>query len=233
MNEILIKIFTVLFLLMSGTCFAETELNGVHWGIARDTKGKVVYTEKHILKYNSGRLESSVTEYYDADRKKIIAVLDSDYRIDPKKPVYEFHDLRSGYREGLRIDNNKYVAFRRTKDKPEEMKVITADQLLFAGQGWHYYLISNFDLIDNKTLDLSLILPGELDYFRFQISGSKMKNNQIKADLEISNWLLRMFAPSLSLVYDTKTAKLVEYRGVSNLLTDKAERQDVIINYEY
>ena len=51
--------------------------------------------------------------------------------------------------------------------------------------------------------------------------------------LELDNWLLAVFAPSLKLVYDKSNRRLIEYEGLSNIPDSGGDRQDVRIIYEY
>ena len=55
----------------------------------------------------------------------------------------------------------------------------------------------------------------------------------MEAVLKLNHWLFRYFAPTLRLVYDSNSKKLVEYRGISNILDTDGNRQDVRIINKY
>ena len=208
-------------------------LTTVHWGVAKDRSGKVIYTERHTVTEDNGVIKSSETDYFDSSRKEKIGVLSSDYVRSVSMPTYEFRDLRTGYREGLRFENGKYVVYYKNQNEQEKQKDLKDEQSVFSCQGWHYYLIENLNVIDKKDIALNLVLPSDLDFYNFKIEHASSAGDQVVANLKLSNWLLSVFAPKLRLVYDKKMKRLVEYQGVSNILDEKGGRQDVTIVYEY
>jgi hypothetical protein len=56
---------------------------------------------------------------------------------------------------------------------------------------------------------------------------------RVSAELSLKHWLFRYFAPKLRLEYDKKERRLVEFHGVSNILTKAGDRQTVTIRYKY
>ena len=148
-------------------------------------------------------------------------------------PTYVFEDLRRGYREGLRNEDGEYIIFKKAKDGEEETKAITDTEGVFSCQGWHYYLVNNLEVLERKNVALNLILPSELRALPFEIQRVRSQGDRVEAVLELDHWLFRYFAPSLRLVYDSKSRKLLEYRGISNILDSQGNRQDVRIVYEY
>ncbi|MCB0385694.1 MAG: hypothetical protein KDD43_09895, partial [Bdellovibrionales bacterium] len=54
-----------------------------------------------------------------------------------------------------------------------------------------------------------------------------------KIELKLQNPMLRLFAPSLELVYDQKSKNLISYYGNSNIYTEKGDKQKVLIEYQY
>ncbi len=232
------KLAYIMFLMLgvnSGWAAPQKEQNSsfVYWGEARRNSGEIAYTEKHTILKDTKKIIRSTTEYFLKDKKTKIALLESDYLLDSKKPTYRFKDLRSGYQEGLRHIDGEYYAYVKKDGEKEKSKLISSTDTLFSCQGWHYYLVKNFEIFEGKSADLSLILPSQLDYFKFKITGSRAVDGMVVAKLEISNWFLRLVAPSLKLVYDKKNSRLVKYEGVSNLLTDQGEQQNVTIKYFY
>jgi hypothetical protein len=214
----------------SNTTMASPE---IYWGIAKTKDGKIAYTEKHLVTRDNGVIRKSETTYYKADRATPIASMVSDYSRSVNMPTYEFKDLRSGYKEGLRYQDGVYTIYNAEPKKKEESAPLSKTEAVFSCQGWHYYLIENLAKLEKQEIALNLILPSELDFYSFKIERVESTGDQVVANLELSSWLLSMFAPNLRLVYDKKQKKLVEYQGVSNILDSEGERQDVTIYYEF
>ena len=80
---------------------------------------------------------------------------------------------------------------------------------------------------------MKLIFPSRLDYYSFRIRPMASTESMLKLRLEFDSWIIRLFAPHLSIAYDKKKRKIVEYFGPSNILTDKGEIQNVYIFYEW
>jgi hypothetical protein len=223
-------IVTSLLLVFSSASLA-TERE-VHWGEARNVQGELVYKEKHSVTREGGRVITSLTEYI-SPANQVIATMESDYSRNLSMPTYVFDDLRRGYREGLRQENGEYIIFKKTKDGEEETEAVTNTEDVFSCQGWHYYLVNNLAVLERENVELNLILPSELKALPFEIQRVRSEGDRVEAVLKLNHWLFRYFAPTLQLVYDSKSRKLVEYRGISNILDGEGNRQDVRIVYRY
>jgi hypothetical protein len=148
-------------------------------------------------------------------------------------PTYVFEDRRRGYREGLRDENGEHIIFKKTGDSEEEAEKVTNTEDVFSCQGWHYYLVNNLAALERENVELNLILPSELKALPFEIQRVRSEGDRVEAILKFNHWLFRYFSPTLQLVYDSKSKKLVEYRGISNILDSEGNRQDVGIVYRY
>jgi hypothetical protein len=225
-----------LFLFLGLTVLSAVRARGesmTHRGIAKNGAGKVVYIEHHTITSLDGVLKSSETDYYGPDRNTKIATLRSDYARSRSMPTYEFVDLRSNYREGMRYLDGRYVVYYQKPKEAEKAKNLREGESLFSCQGWHYYLIENLNVLEQQDIALNLVLPSELDFYSFKIQRTATDGNMIVANLELSNWLLSFFVPKLRLTYDKQQKKIVEYQGISNILGENGNRQEVTIHYEY
>jgi hypothetical protein len=227
----LVNVIVTSLLMVSSSASLAAERE-VHWGEARNEQGELVYREKHSVTREGGRVITSLTEYY-GPTGRLLATMESDYSRNLSMPTYVFEDLRRGYREGLRDENGEYIIFQKTKDGDEETKAVTDTEDVFSCQGWHYYLVNNLAALERENVELNLILPSELKAFPFEIQRVRSQGDRVEAVLKLDHWLFRYFAPTLKLVYDSKSKKLVEYRGISNILDSEGKRQDVRIVYRY
>jgi hypothetical protein len=229
--SLLVKGIVTSLLVVSSSASLATERE-VHWGEARNEQGELVYREKHSVAYEGGQVTTSLTEYL-SPAGQLIATMESDYSRNLSMPTYVFEDLRRGYREGLRGEDGEYVIFKKSGDGEEETAAITNTEDVFSCQGWHYYLVNNLAALERENVELNLILPSELRAIPFEVQRTRSEGDRVEAVLELNHWLFRYFAPTLQLVYDSGSRKLVEYRGISNILDNEGNRQDVRIVYEY
>ena len=204
----------------------------VYAGEARDEKGAVVYTEKHVVSAEAGRTTATVTEYRAPDGE-LIATMRSDYSRSVSMPTYVFEDLQRNYREGLRWQDGDYVIFHQEGSAPEKTSRLGSDSRVFSCQGWHYYLLENLDLLEKDKIVLNLVLPSELRPFPFVVKKLDSDESRVSAQLSLRHWLFRFFAPKLRLDYDKTKRRLIEFQGVSNILNKAGDRQEVTIRYRY
>lgn len=224
--------WTLLFLVLVVCATAAWAEESAYVGEARDEKGALVYTENHLTRSAGGVTTGSVTEYRDP-AGSLIASLRSDYSRSVAMPTYVFEDLRRNYREGLRWQDGQYLIFHQTGSAPEKTAPLRSDRGVFSCQGWHYYLVNNLGLLESDNITLNLVLPSELRPHSFVVKKLASDESRVAAELSLKNWLLRSFAPKLRLEYDRVNRRLVEFRGVSNILTSAGDRQEVTIRYVY
>jgi hypothetical protein len=220
---------SLLTVLSSASLAAEKE---VHWGEARNEQGELVYKEKHSVTREGGRAITSLTEYM-SPAGQVIGTMESDYSRNISMPTYVFEDHLRGYREGLRNEEGEYIIFKQKRGSKEERAAVTNTEDVFSCQGWHYYLVNNLAALEQENVELNLILPSELEALPFEIQQVRSEGDRVEAVLKFNHWLFRYFAPTLRLVYDSESKKLVEYRGISNILDSRGDRQDVRIVYRY
>lgn len=208
----------------------------VYEGVARQD-GKVVYTEKHSTTLNEGKVKSSVTEYLSPDGKTL-GTLKNDYSKSLNAPEHTMLDHFHKNIHGVRYENEKIVMF--TKDDGEKERTESVDpddykgKLIVAGQGLHYYLVNHFEeVIAKGKLDMRFMIPGRLDSYNFFMKMKKSSSEIVEFEIEIDNWFLRMFAPKLELTYDRKKARLLRYKGLSNIRDKDKEIMSVEITYKY
>jgi hypothetical protein len=148
-------------------------------------------------------------------------------------PTYVFEDLRGNSREGLRWEGGAYVIFRQEGSASEKSVPLESERGVFSCQGWHYYLINHLELLEKDNITLNLILPSELRPYPFVVKKLSSDETRVSAELKLKHWLFRYFAPKLRLDYDKKKRRLIEFQGVSNILSKTGERQEVTIRYKY
>lgn len=223
-------LYTVILMVLS-TYIEAAIRKEVYTGYAKSDRGELLYEERHDVTFDDNRILRSVTKYHRPDGKHF-ATMDSDYSRSVKMPTYSFKDDSREYEEGLYFENDKYVVYFKDKGKPKQSKILEDDGA-YSCQGWHYFLVNNLAEIEKGTLSLRLVLPGKLESFKFELVKLDSTDKLLKVKLHVSNWFLQMFAPSLKLVYDKVSKRLIQYNGVSNILKGDGGTQDVEITYSY
>lgn len=224
--------WSLIFVLLAACAGAARADEDEYIGEAKNDQGVLVYTEKHQVSSGDGRMTASVTEYRAPDGE-LIATMRSDYSRSLAMPTYVFEDLKRNYREGVRWQDGTYVIFHQDGNEPEKTSKIVSDSRVFSCQGWHYYLINNLSLLEKDNITLNLVLPSELRPFPFVVKKLASDESRVSAELSLKHWLFRHFAPKLRLQYDKQKRRLVEFQGVSNILNQAGERQEVTIRYKY
>ena len=197
------NVIVISLLVVSSSAVFAAEM-AVYWGEARNEQGELVYKEKHSVTLDGDRVIGSLTEYI-GPAGRVIATMESDYSRNLSMPTYVFDDLRRGYREGLREENGEYIIFKKTQGGEEETEAVTNTKDVFSCQGWHYYLVNNLAVLERENVELKLILPSELKALPFEIQRVRSEGDRVEAVLEFNHWLFRYFAPTLQLVYDSKS----------------------------
>jgi hypothetical protein len=194
----------------------------------------LIYTETHTIIHNKKNLKKTITMYHNP-QSKLIAKMDSDYEKNYKLPIYTFYNFITNTEEGLRLLNDKYIIFYKNKDK-EITKELKIKKDVFSGQGWHYYILNNLQEIKkSENTILNLIFPSRLDYYKFRIKKTELKNiekNTLNLILEFDNWFFRFIFPNIELKYNIKTNKLISYYGPSNIKNKEGDSEKVYILYK-
>jgi hypothetical protein len=203
-------------------------------GEARLNSGELFYREQHQELYKGENLTKAQTIYFDESGNKI-AELSSDYSGVRGLPQYRYQDLRSGYEDGVEVRADKVIVFRKPSgSKPREEIEISISPQLVSGQGFNHLVRNSLqELISAGPLHVKLILPSRLDYFQFRARLREANDQVVKVRFEIDNWILRLFASHLDLVYERKTKRLIQYEGISNIEDSSGKHPFVKITYQY
>lgn len=183
---------------------------------------------------------SAETYYFeDESERKKIGHLKSEFSRNLNAPSYEFYDARAQDGHGVRYDGDNIIMYsfsgegelRESKEKSSSLKSFDG-RLVLAGQGFHYYLRENLNsVIEKERVPIILLIPGRLESYRFRLDLVELKENRVHLRVEMNNFFLRLFAPSIDLEYDLESGELLKYRGPSNLKDDDGKLLNVKIIY--
>lgn len=200
-------------------------------------EGKKVYEEQHSVVMEGSKVVTSVTEYK-SPSGKILGLLKNSYGKSLNAPEHTMEDPIHKNKHGLRYEGDTLVLFNQDEGKKEETKKLDKDdlkgKLVVGGQGLHYYLVANMEEVIKKgEIDLKFLIPGRLDAYNFYLKVVKKSEDNVQMEIEIDNWLLKLFAPKLKLIYSRKNPRLLKYSGLSNITDEKKDMMNVDIEYSY
>jgi len=236
-NRVLGGAFLALALLSSVAVRADSSQAGSvkverYEGIARDSKGEIVYREKHEVSYRDNRVQKALSRYLASDGREL-AVLESEFPGTVSLPKYRFRNLVANYEEGVECcTGNQLEVFHRGK-----RKTLAFQPNWVSGQGFHYLAREKLDQMDHGEREpFQFLIPSKMSTYDFRIrsGGHDPKNPRlVKILLEIDQWFFRLFAPKIIATYDLDTRRLMAYEGPSNIEDEKGNVPNVRIEYTY
>ena len=203
-------------------------------GTAVSSDGNVVFFEEHIIKYNSNRIATMNTTYYDADLNKI-GELASDFSQGLQFGSYDFIDERQQYNDGARVMSDRILIYsQKSPESDPKEKIIQRHSDQIVGQGFHPFIVNNLDkFAKGEVIPAKLVLPAHMDQYDVRIQQKGVENDRIQIRIEMDNWFLRLFAPHVEVEYDLHTRQLLSYRGVSVVADASGKIIPVTVSYEY
>ncbi len=226
----LIVIGTVL--LVSSIAFGA-ELEIMREGIAKAIDSdKVLYTENHVILLDSEGLNRKITTTYTSASNQVIARMISDFKDSKVVADVTFEDLRFStvYHQNVDVEKKTVNLSLVTADGKVENQKTDLTNDMIAGQGFDNYAKMNFDL--EKKREIRFLVLNKLDYFSFVVSPLEMATKTEKQfRLNIDSMLLKYLVGPIDVTYNTKDKMLTSYKGISNLLNESKDSQDVLITY--
>lgn len=221
-------LITTSLLLLASTRAAEYSFKGE----ARDEKNQVQYLESHQVKTHDNGLISLVTTTYTKPDGTQIATLTSNFEKNNFVPESHFKDLRSGHEEITAFEGDR-LKLTVIKEGKSKTKLIKLKENSVMGQGYHNYVLSNFEkLKDKQTLAIDFIVASELTSFSFNIISEGVQNERLKLKLELGSWFLGLFLGPLKVEYDLQK-RLQLFDGLTNVGGDDGKRRELVITFKY
>lgn len=202
-------------------------------GIAQDRGGKTIYIEKHTIETDTDGLNKLIkVEYFKPDGS-LFAKMTSDFSKSKTVPETVFEDNRFKSKIQLRFSSN-FVEFEESKDgKTISKSKIPFDNQMVASQGFDNFIKMNFEKIEKGPLDFKFGVLENKDFYSLTGYKKSSTSTEIEFGIKASTWLLRFFAGELRVTYELPTKNLKAFSGRSNILDDRGNAQDVIINYQW
>lgn len=203
-------------------------------GKAYNEQGGLEYIERHVITYDGDSVVRSRTTYFDPD-ERVIGSLVSEYASPPRFCDYTFEDLRRQYVDGVRLESDRICLFRKTDpDAEKETTCLPREDMQIIGQGFHHFIVAHLGAIEGgEVYHVKLALPSRMDQVGFRIRKRRIEGSRLWIRLEVDNWVLRLFAPHIDVIYERGTRHLLRYEGISNIADASGECKPVRIDYAY
>ncbi len=193
------------------------------YGYATDLdSGRYLYTEIHEQELAGDRVQTSTITYFDPAGQQI-ARKTLDYRGNRSVPLFRSEIPGQGYVESIRGVGERIDLLKVTREKGEQIKALAMPKgLVAADSGFNHLLQDQLPLLlAGETLQFQFVVAGNLDSYKFRArkTGETSFEGAPAAVLRVEpDSLLRVLVDPLELLYDPATRRLLEYRGVSNML---------------
>ena len=220
MRRIALSVFSLLFAVSAVQADPQTQR---FYGYAYDlATNKYIYTEVYREEIDKDHWLSGHTSYYDADGKRLGEKTLS-FAADPYVPVYTLSLPGAGYSEGIsKVGPDGVEMFKESRDKGRQTGTVPKVEQMAADSGFHSYLYQRMpDLVAGKTLKFQFAVAGQLDSYSFRArkTGDTQFEGKPAIQLKVDpDSLLRYVVDPLILTYDPQSRRLLEYRGISNVI---------------
>ncbi|NBY52327.1 MAG: hypothetical protein EBQ53_01255 [Betaproteobacteria bacterium] len=207
--------------LSAGNAMAESVR---FYGYATDLdSGKYLYTELHEQQVESGQVQTATITYFDASGRQV-SKKTLDYRQNRTIPLFREEIPDQGYVEGIRaVSAGSLDLLKITREKGDQSRPLAIPKgVVAADSGFNHLIQDNLPkLLAGETVQFHLVVAGKLDAYHFRAKrvGDASFEGAPAALLRVEpDSLLRLLVDPLDLVYDPVSRRLLEYRGVSNIL---------------
>ncbi len=203
-------------------------------GVAKNKKGETVYLEKHSIQNDEEGLNKFIRVEYTKPDGAVFARMTSDFSKNQQLPETTFEDERFRTKTVVRITGDA-VEFEETKNsKQVGKKTFPLQPEMVVSQGFDNFIKANAEKLATQALDFKFGVLEKKDFY--SLTGyrrSSTSADEAEYGIRASNWLIRLFASELKVVYDLKRMRIKSFAGRSNILSDKGSAQDVVIHYDW
>jgi hypothetical protein len=202
--------------------------------------GVLLYEERHVETFSNGTLIANRVRYTDS-KGHVFGDKRVDFRKAPYLPEFQLTDERSGHVEALLHTAVGTIEVRFRGRSDSELRTVRLDTSrdAVADAGFDRFIESHWDeLTSGTTLVRRFLVPSRLEFMDWRIQ--RVDVGKVPADpgtvhfaLEIDSAFLRIVVPSVIVVYDRESRRLLRYEGLSNLRDNSGDNHTVRIDFEY
>jgi hypothetical protein len=176
------------------------------------------------------------TSYLDANGKTF-AKRKLDFSKSNLTPDFTLEDQRTGLMEGATLKGNDVTLFYR-KNKSSQVKSASLNipKPFVLDGGFNYFIKSKWaELLKGETQYVNIAVPSQLDYYKFRINkingdGGPDKK-EVTFKIEPDNFIVRNLVDPILTTYNKSTRRMISYKGISNICSDKGKYLPVTLSY--
>ena len=203
-------------------------------GTARNSKGEVVYLERHHIQKDEAGLNKLIRVEYMKPGGEVFATMTSDFSKNKMIPETVFEDMRFKTKSTLRVLATavEFQEFKNEISMSQSFQPLSG--LMVAGQGFDNFIRKHSGDLANGPLKFRFGVLSKMDFY--SLTGYRRESNSsgvIEYGIKASNWLARLFASELRITYDAESMRLKSFSGRSNISDDRGRAQNVTIDYEW
>ncbi len=200
------------------------------------TSNVLLYIERHRGFRQPDGSFTWISSTYEDPKGNIFARKSSIFNQHRTIPEHTFTDSRFKLSEKSTVHPSLLkVEIERTIDGKTKTGSIAIKENSVAGQGFHNFIVKNFEKLKIHSETISFILIPKMDEYSFRISLDPTfpSGEDVRFKVNLKNFLLRSFVSPIFLSYNSQSKKLLEFKGLSNLDDSQGRSQEVLIKYQY
>ena len=233
-------------LLLFSVITTQIYANTLHYtGYAyEDELGSLVYTEHYKEIYSNGQqLVRSKVKYY-SQSGDILANKQLNYAEHPYAPEFQFHNLKTGYKESLTWiqPGQALLAFTNSDGKTRQKKLEldpNSANVYVADAGFDHFLRSHLSQIKTgTTLKFRFLNPARLNWYTFEARLISQDHHLLKVMVQPKSAILRWLVEPIELTYNLgqqnhPSGRLIRYEGLTNISLNDQQQVKAKILYKY
>lgn len=196
-----------------------------------EKSGELMYCETH--QYSADGMTHKVSYTDSAGRTLVRKTLS--YKTGLSTPSFKQTSYTQNQQIAVRQSQGQVVMSVGTPSKPKQAAV-DIKQPLVIDAGFNHFIRQNWNqLTKGEPVHFYFAFPkrGQLIPLRIQESRCEAGRGESTCfKIDLKNWLLRLIAPPMELTYDNQR-RLLRYKGLSNIDTEKDRQLIVDIRYRY
>lgn len=194
---------------------------------------RLLYIEEHTVSLDEKGQYLRADVRYTTEDGALIAHKVLDYQQDPLKPNMHFRDKRVD--AGIRAENmDAGVLLERVKGEEKLLDQLELEeQAISIVDAGFDRLVSRYwaELLTGKEIDFEFLALTRADFVGFVVRKTGETANSVDLEIAPRNWLIALLMDPIRLRYDRETARLMDYKGVTNIPAS-VDGQVIDDNYE-
>lgn len=193
--------------------------------------GRLLYRERHWAQRQAGSMRR-ITLFACPDGRPFARRILRE-GAGAAAPDFDFEDARDGYREGLRSEGGKRVAYTQAPGARERSAVVQVPQGGVADAGFDARIRELWpQLAAGRSASVAFLIPSRLAFYDFRVEPEPAQPDPalLRVRLRIDAWYA-FAATDIELVYDVAGPRLASFLGPSTIRDERGRYRKVRIAF--